>query len=92
MTRIIKIPHSYTYNHKSMVFTHTSTIFYYSFANLLPCVNSAANFLVYMLRGEKFRSAFVRTYKNYMFACIPFAGGCCKKEGSNAGSQTMYVK
>ena len=89
---LIKILLLYTYSHKSIIFIQTSTNFSnYSFANLLPCVNSAANFLVYMLRGEKFRSAFVRTYKNYMFACIPFSGGCCKNEGSNAGSQTMYV-
>jgi hypothetical protein len=31
-------------------------------SNLLMCVNSAANFLMYMLRGSKFRRAFIRTY------------------------------
>jgi hypothetical protein len=33
-----------------------------SLANLLSCINSSANFLVYMLRGKKFRDAFVVTY------------------------------
>jgi hypothetical protein len=31
-------------------------------ANLSTCVNSAANFLVYMLRGKKFRDLFLETY------------------------------
>jgi hypothetical protein len=31
-------------------------------ANLSSCVNSAANFLVYMLRGKKFRDLFLETY------------------------------
>ncbi len=31
-------------------------------SNLLMCINSAANFLMYMLRGAKFRRAFLRTY------------------------------
>ena len=33
-----------------------------SLANLSTCVNSAANFLVYMLRGKKFRDLFLETY------------------------------
>ena len=33
-----------------------------SLANLSSCVNSAANFLVYMLRGKKFRDLFLDTY------------------------------
>ena len=33
-----------------------------SLANLSTCVNSAANFLVYMLRGKKFRDLFLDTY------------------------------
>jgi hypothetical protein len=33
-----------------------------SLANLSTCVNSAANFLVYMLRGKKFRDMFLETY------------------------------
>lgn len=33
-----------------------------SFANLSSCINSAANFLVYMLRGKKFRVLFLETY------------------------------
>jgi len=33
-----------------------------SLANLMCCFNSAANFLVYMLRGKKFRDAFLHTY------------------------------
>ncbi len=33
-----------------------------SMSNLLICFNSAANFLLYMLRGKKFRDAFCQTY------------------------------
>ncbi len=33
-----------------------------SLSNLLMCINSAANFLMYMVRGTKFRRAFIRTY------------------------------
>ncbi|CAB4067321.1 unnamed protein product [Lepeophtheirus salmonis] len=33
-----------------------------SLSNVLTCFNSAANFLVYMLRGKKFRDAFLETY------------------------------
>ena len=35
---------------------------FFSLANLMCCFNSAANFLVYMLRGKKFRDAFLHTY------------------------------
>ena len=35
-------------------------------SNLLMCINSAANFLMYMVRGTKFRRAFLQTY-----ACRP---------------------
>ena len=33
-----------------------------SVSNLLTVVNSAANFLIYMLRGKKFRDLFLQTY------------------------------
>jgi len=33
-----------------------------SLANLFACINSSANFLIYMLRGKKFRDAFLSTY------------------------------
>ena len=33
-----------------------------SISNLLTVVNSAANFLIYMLRGKKFRDIFLKTY------------------------------
>ena len=33
-----------------------------SISNLLTVVNSAANFLIYMLRGKKFRDLFLQTY------------------------------
>ena len=33
-----------------------------SISNLLTVINSAANFLVYMLRGKKFRDLFLQTY------------------------------
>ena len=33
-----------------------------SISNLLTVVNSAANFLIYMLRGKKFRDIFLQTY------------------------------
>ena len=36
--------------------------YFFSYANLLSVINSAANFLVYMLRGRKFRKAFISTY------------------------------
>ena len=38
------------------------TNFLFSLANLFACINSAANFLIYMLRGKKFRKAFLSTY------------------------------
>ena len=78
-----KIYHYFKISNFSFVF--------YSLANLLPCVNSAANFLVYMLRGEKFRKAFLRTYKTYILSCIPFVRSCKSSAGSTAGSTTMYV-
>ena len=37
-------------------------VYFFSYANLLSVINSAANFLVYMLRGRKFRKAFISTY------------------------------
>ena len=40
-------------------------------SNLLGCINSATNFLMYMVRGIKFRHVFLQTY-----ACRP----CCHKE------------
>ena len=33
-----------------------------SISNVLTVVNSAANFLIYMLRGKKFRDLFLQTY------------------------------
>ena len=33
-----------------------------SLGNLFCCINSAGNFLLYMLRGKKFRDAFTHTY------------------------------
>ena len=47
---------------------HHSTIFIdvsKSLGNLFVCINSAANFLLYMVRGKKFREAFYQTY----FSC-----------------------
>ena len=38
-----------------------------SFGNLFVCINSAANFLIYMVKGKKFRDAFYQTY----FSCGP---------------------
>ena len=35
---------------------------FFSISNLLSCVNSAVNFLIYMLRGKKFRDVFLKTY------------------------------
>ena len=40
-----------------------------SLSNLLVCFNSAANFLLYMLRGKKFRDAFCQTYFWILFKC-----------------------
>ncbi len=44
-----------------------------SLSNLSTCVNSSANFLVYMLRGKKFRDLFLETY-------------CCKNPSSTSGT------
>ena len=47
---------------------HHTTIFFdvsKSLGNLFVCINSAANFLLYMVRGKKFREAFYQTY----FSC-----------------------
>ena len=33
-----------------------------SLGNLLCCINSAANFLLYMIRGKRFRDEFCKTY------------------------------
>ncbi|XP_059095091.1 uncharacterized protein LOC131889889 [Tigriopus californicus] len=54
-----------------------------SFANLSTCINSAANFLVYMLRGKKFRDLFLETY-------------CCKapaygRRGSRAANSRSVI-
>ena len=38
-----------------------------SVANLACCINSAGNFILYMLRGKKFRDAFIKTYCR----CLP---------------------
>ena len=42
-------------------------------SNLLMCINSAANFLMYMVRGSKFRRAFLRTY-----GCGGAGRTCCQ--------------
>ena len=38
-----------------------------SLGNLFCCINSAANFLLYMVRGKKFRDAFNGTYSTHSF-------------------------
>ena len=47
--------------HYSPIFIDVSK----SFGTLFVCINSAANFLLYMVRGKKFREAFYQTY----FSC-----------------------
>ena len=37
-----------------------------SLGNLFCCINSAGNFLLYMLRGKKFRDAFTQTYFSWI--------------------------
>ena len=37
-----------------------------SLGNLFCCINSAGNFLLYMLRGKKFRDAFTSTYFSWI--------------------------
>ena len=49
----------------------------FSLSNLFACVNSAANFLIYMLRGKKFRDAFLQTY------------GMKRRSASNANHRLM---
>ena len=51
-----------------------------SFGNLFVCVNSAANFLMYMIKGKKFREAFCQTY----FSCWK------KEENDQQNSINMY--
>ena len=51
-----------------------------SLGNLFVCVNSAANFLMYMIRGKKFREAFCQTY----FPCWK------KEENYQQNSTDMY--
>lgn len=46
-----------------------------SLANLFACINSAANFLIYMLRGKKFREAFCNTYSCCLRPSLSEAGG-----------------
>ena len=58
-----------------------------SLANLFCCINSAANFLFYMLRGKKFRDAFKQTY--FSTCRLDSRGQCCgegKNNGRNNGS------
>jgi hypothetical protein len=50
-----------------------------SLSNLLVCVNSSGNFLLYMLRGKKFRDAFCQTY--FRLFCK-----CCRKKYRNGES------
>jgi len=51
----------------------------FSLSNLLSCVNSSANFLLYMLRGKKFRDAFCQTY--FRIFCK-----CCRKKNRSGES------
>ena len=47
----------------------TTTVIMDTFAslgNLFCCINSASNFLLYMLRGKKFRDAFHQTYFSWI--------------------------
>ena len=50
-----------------------------SLGNLFCCINSAANFLLYIIKGKKFREAF---YKKYFSFC---------KEEQNA-QNTLYMR
>ena len=50
-----------------------------SLSNILVCINSSANFLLYMLRGKKFRDAFCQTY--FRLFCK-----CCRKKNRNGES------
>ena len=50
-----------------------------SLGNLFCCINSAANFLFYIIKGKKFREAF---YKKYFSFC---------KEEQNA-QNTLYMR
>ena len=45
-----------------LLFIDSLMFFTFSLANLFACINSSANFLIYMLRGKKFRDAFLSTY------------------------------
>ena len=52
-----------------------------SLGNLFVCINSAANFLLYMVRGKKFRDLFCQTY-------CP----CLKKPSRNSNNFTMTTR
>ena len=52
-----------------------------SLGNLFCCINSAGNFLLYMLRGKKFRDAFTQTYFSWIH----------RGSSSNIGNSFKYV-
>ena len=55
---------------------------FFSVGNLMPCINSAMNFLIYMLRGKKFRDAFKSTYEPELNYLQKFCNSCrpnCRK-------------
>ena len=52
-----------------------------SLGNLFCCINSAGNFLLYMLRGKKFRDAFTQTYFSWIH----------RGSSSNIGNFFKYV-
>jgi len=54
-------------------------------SHILVCVNSSANFLIYYVRGEKFRLAWIETFGSCWCQC-------CKQSNSPEGSATVLTE
>jgi len=54
-------------------------------SHILVCVNSSANFLIYYVRGEKFRLAWIETFGSCWCQC-------CKQTNSPDGSATVLTE
>ena len=79
------------YNDKTNV---QNSLFYFIFqiinaiirlSHILVCVNSSANFLIYYVRGEKFRLAWIETFGSCWCQC-------CKQSNLPDGSATVLTE
>ena len=60
-----------------------------SLSNLFAVINSAANFLIYMLRGKKFRDLFVKTYFRKS-SCLSLGGYSCRQDDQGISQIFKY--